>query len=119
GRLGQQLQQGEFDTIRGPALDGPAEELFFLVVYVRHQQRIEQGDRMPYRALLGGRGDHDYFTELEQLLPQRPQSGRVDAVVVGQQDTHEPVLPQICKPGSSCCGPILASSSITRPASVT
>ena len=59
-----------------------------VVVNFLDQQRGQQGNRMADGALFRGRGDDRYLAEFLQLGSQRPQSGSINSVVVGQQDPH-------------------------------
>src|SRR5438132_7342599 len=56
---------------------------------------------MPGSALLRRRRHHGYFTELLQLPAQGAPTGRVNAVVVRQQDSHGNVLQTTYGPRSS------------------
>ena len=52
-------------------------------------QRAEERDRMADAALFDGGGDDSDVAEAGQLALHRGEAGRVDAVVVGEQNLHE------------------------------
>jgi hypothetical protein len=54
-----------------------------------HAQRLVQGERVAGAGLVGlGRHDPDVVGELLRDLAQSVQAGRVDTVVVGEEDAH-------------------------------
>jgi len=87
-RFRQQLQQGQLHAVGRPAFHGPAHRLVVLVEHFLHQQWRQERDRMADGTLLRRGADHGHVAEFLQFLPQRPETGSIDAVVVGQQDAH-------------------------------
>ena len=51
-----------------------------------HAQRPVQGERVSHRALLAVRRDDVHLAERLERLGERGQPGRVDAVIVGDED---------------------------------
>ena len=85
--VGQDLVEGEEDAVGGRAVDGIAAPGNFA-----ETQRTVQRERMGGRALLGLGCHHPHVLgEAARHALQHLDAGRVDAVVVADEDAHQPI----------------------------
>ena len=87
GSLRTEFEDADFDAVGRAPFDGPAAAAVAVIDFFT-DERPQESDGVADATLFGGGGDDIDFAQRLQFALHRREARGVDAVVVGEEDSH-------------------------------